>query len=153
MRLYSKLFLILFSIFLIGFFLWGQKKPTGQRNPVSSEEKKVAQSQSGHAQPVKMDIDAAKDGPLYGDMEGLLRIQNLEKQLAQFKIREDHPRIFINRENLADIRKKIGPHNAYWQKILERAERGDLISAAFSYAVLEGVNPQAGQLALDIAKK
>ncbi|GEM_PF-3491363 len=98
-------------------------------------------------------IDASQDGPVFGDPEGLARIQSLENELYHFKIRTDHPRIFINKENLPAIRKKLGPFNPSWHAILQKAEGGDLVNSAFVYAVLEGSDPLAVQLALENVKK
>ncbi|MBI5150101.1 MAG: hypothetical protein HZA28_04935 [Candidatus Omnitrophica bacterium] len=107
----------------------------------------------GTQKPASIAIDATQDGPVFGDPEGLQRVQKLESQLHQLKIREDHPRMFITKENIPEIRKKLTAFNPNWQEILKKADSGDLINAAFVYAVLEDSDPMAGRLALSTVKK
>lgn len=103
--------------------------------------------------PARIVLDAAGDGPIYGDPEGLKRVARLESQLHDMKVREDHPRIFINKENLPGIRSKAIPANSHWQAILGNAEKGNMINAAFVFAVLDGRDHRGARLALEIAKK
>ena len=97
-------------------------------------------------------IDASQDGPVFGDPEGLKRVKVVEDQIHRLKIRADHPRIFITKENIPEIRKKLTAFNPNWHAILEKADAGDLINAAFVYAVLGETDPLASRLALSTVK-
>ncbi|MCD4781945.1 MAG: hypothetical protein K8S27_15570 [Candidatus Omnitrophica bacterium] len=127
------------SIFSLGLFYLFIYNPATQGNSSPS----VAQT---------IDVEAAKDGPVYGDPRGLQRVKMLERRLSQMRIREDHPRIYINKEMLSSLRKKIGRTNPYWQNILKSAEQGDMINAAFAYAILDDANPKSSELLLNIVK-
>lgn len=105
------------------------------------------------ANPASIAIDAVQDGPVFGDPDGLKRVKLVEEQLHQLKIRTEHPRIFITKENIPEIRKKLTAFNPHWHAILEKADAGDLINAAFVYAVLGEIDPLASRLALSTVKK
>ncbi len=105
------------------------------------------------ANPASIAIDAAQDGPIFGDPEGLKRVKLVEDQIHRIKIRADHPRIFITKENIPEIQKKLTAFNPNWQAILKKADAEDLINAAFVYAVMEDSDPLAGRLALNTVKK
>lgn len=120
---------------MIGVILVRQEKPAASQDAVA------------------IDIDAAKDGPIYGDPDGLLRVKKLEERLHAMEIRQDHPRIFLTAETLPQIRAKASAANQAWQSTLALAEKGDLINAAFAYAVLEGVDEKSSQILLQIVKK
>ncbi|RLB60931.1 MAG: hypothetical protein DRG80_04695, partial [Deltaproteobacteria bacterium] len=97
-------------------------------------------------------LDAAQDGPIYGDPEGLARVAKLEQQLHNMHVREDHPRIFLCRENLPEIRKRCLEDNHYaWPNVKEAADRGDMLSAAFAYQIYKESNPELAQHYADIA--
>lgn len=98
-------------------------------------------------------IDASQDGAVFGELDGLKRIKLLEEQLHQLKIRNEHPRIFITKENIPEIRKKLTAFNPHWHAIVKKADAGDLLNAAFVYAILENSDPLAGRLALSTVKK
>jgi hypothetical protein len=103
--------------------------------------------------PASIAIDASRDGAVFGDKDGLRRVQLLESRLHQLRIRTDHPRLFITRENIPEIKKRLSRLNPHWQEILKKAESGDIISAAFVYAILGENDPQGAAVALKIAKK
>jgi hypothetical protein len=105
------------------------------------------------AKPALITIDASSDGAVFGDPDGLKRIELLEEQLHQLNVRTGHPRIFITKENIPEIRKKLTAFNPSWHAILEKADAGDLINAAFVYAVLGETDPLAIRLALSTVKK
>jgi len=91
-------------------------------------------------------LDAAQDGPIYGDPEGLARVAKLEQQLHNMHVREDHPRIFLCKENLPEIRKRCLQDNHYaWPKVKEAADKGDMLSAAFCYQIYKESNPTLAQ--------
>lgn len=92
-------------------------------------------------------LDAQKDGPVYGDPQGLDRVNKLEEKLHVMSVRKDHPRIFITPETL-DIyraRAKIRHYDAF-NDILTLAEKGNVVNLAFSYLMLEKDNPQSAAL-------
>ncbi len=116
------------------------KPPSNAPGPVSANSPSIA-------------IDASQDGPVFGDPDGLKRVKLVEGQIHQLKIRAGHPRIFITKENIPEIRKKLTAFNPSWHAILEKADAGDLINAAFVYAVLGETDPLASRLALSTVKK
>ncbi len=73
------------------------------------------------------------------DQEGLARVQALETKLNNMTIIPTHPRVFLNQENLAELRAKVG--QAAWNAVLAKANQGDLISSALGYLMLEQSNP------------
>ena len=137
MKQLKKLLLVLLSLFFIGIGLTRH----GQKQVLSEETA------------VPVDIDAAKDGPVFGDEEGLQRVKKLEGRLHAMEIRKDHPRIFLTAETLPKIRKTTVRLNQSWQSVLALAEKGDLINAAFAYAILEGVDEKGSRILLNIVKK
>lgn len=92
-------------------------------------------------------LDAQKDGPVYGDPQGLERVKKLEEQLHTMTIRKDHPRIFITAESLdlLRVRAKMRHYDAF-NDILTLAEKGDIVNLAFAYLMLEKENPQSASL-------
>ena len=84
-------------------------------------------------------LDAEKDGPIYGDPEGLARVAKLEEQLHNMHIREDHPRIILNKDNIEKYRAKI-QNNPFWNAIKEAADNGNMIAAAFVYQMTKNEN-------------
>ncbi|MBI5150110.1 MAG: DUF4215 domain-containing protein [Candidatus Omnitrophica bacterium] len=73
------------------------------------------------------------------DQEGMARVQALEAKLNNMTIVPTHPRIFLNQENLAELRSKTG--QAAWNAVLSKATQSDLISSALGYLMLEQSNP------------
>ncbi|MBI5415711.1 MAG: hypothetical protein HZA29_02740 [Candidatus Omnitrophica bacterium] len=138
---YKRLLVVISSLMLLA-LLVRPKNPVSGKDQVNGEEKSAS-----------IAIDAAQDGPVFGDPQGLQRVQKLESQLHQLKIREDHPRIFLTKENIPEIVKKLTPFNPAWQAIFKKADSGDLINAAFVYAALENTDPLAARTALGIVKK
>ena len=103
--------------------------------------------------PVEIDIDTAVEGPVYGNLEGLQRVKQVEAELHQLKIRKDHPRIHINKDTIPELRQKIKLAKIKWQNVIEKAERGDLINAAFVFAITDGYEEKSRELVLAIAKE
>ncbi|RLG23688.1 hypothetical protein DRN85_08905, partial [Methanosarcinales archaeon] len=97
-------------------------------------------------------LDAAQDGPIYGDPEGLARVAKLEQQLHNMHVREDHPRIFLCSEKLPEIRKRCLQDNHYaWQGVRRAADNGDMLSVAFCYQIYKESNPELAQYYANIA--
>ena len=106
------------------------------------------------AQPVKIDIDAAKDGPIYGDLDGLLRVKAIEEKLHNMKIIEEHPRIFITSKDIERYRDRIRHYNSGFDEIKGLAEKGDIVNLAFVYLMLEKDNPSvADRCAKEVIKR
>jgi len=96
-------------------------------------------------------LDAAKDGPIYGDPEGLARVEALEQELHNMKVREDHPRIFITQETLPIYQQRVRNGHPAWAKVKQRADSGDVVNAAFAYLMLKDDDPQKAQQYAEIA--
>lgn len=86
-------------------------------------------------------LDAVKDGPIYGDREGLLRIMKLEKQLHEMRIRKDHPRIFLNSDELAKYRERVRKGHPAFRIVIDYADKGDAVNLAFAYLMLDKDKP------------
>lgn len=86
-------------------------------------------------------IDAAKDGPIYGDPEGLQRVHTLESELHTMEIRDDHPRIFVTSETVEIYRERVRQRHPAFNNIIELAEKGDIVNLAFVYLMREKDNP------------
>jgi hypothetical protein len=88
-------------------------------------------------------LDAAKDGPIYGDPEGLARVAKLEQQLHDVQIREDHPRIFITADTVETYRERLRKLNFYHlEAVKELAENGEIVNLAFLYLMYEKDKPE-----------
>ena len=96
-------------------------------------------------------LDAAKDGPIYGDPEGLARVEALEQELHNMKVREDHPRIFITQETLPIYQQRVRNGHPAWAEVKQRADSGDMVNAAFAYLMLKDDDPQKAQQYAEIA--
>ncbi|RLI99399.1 MAG: hypothetical protein DRP03_03705, partial [Candidatus Aenigmatarchaeota archaeon] len=96
--------------------------------------------------PYSLGLDAEQDGPVYGDLEGLLRVKKLEEQLHNMHVREDHPRILINKEIVQEIRKRYQTHPS-WPKVKQAADNGDMTAAAFAYQLTQ--DPKYAQIAIN----
>jgi hypothetical protein len=86
-------------------------------------------------------IDAGKDGPIYGDPDGLARVAALENELHNMKIRSDHPRLFINNDTLPIYQARVRSGHPGWININRAADGGDMVSAAFAYLMLRKDSP------------
>jgi len=86
-------------------------------------------------------LDAAQDGPIYGDPEGLARVAKLEQQLHNMHIREDHPRIFVTKETLPIYQQRVQNGHPSWLEVKNLADKGDMINAAFAYLMLKDSDP------------
>ncbi len=73
------------------------------------------------------------------DAKGIARVNQLEGQLAGMSIIATHPRIFLNSTKLAKLRGRAG--QAAWNAVLASADKGDMISSALGYLMLEESNP------------
>jgi cysteine-rich repeat protein len=73
------------------------------------------------------------------DKEGLTRVKLLEDKLNNMTIIPTHPRLFLNNEKLSDLRAKKG--QAAWNAILAQADKGDMISSALGYLMVEETDP------------
>lgn len=93
------------------------------------------------AQSENIGIDAAKDGPIYGDPDGLTRVQKLESELHKMTIRADHPRIFITPDTVEIYRERIRLHHPAFNDVIALAEKGDIVNLAFVYLMREKDNP------------
>jgi hypothetical protein len=81
-------------------------------------------------------IDAEKDGPIYGDPLGLARVAVLESELHQMDVRSDHPRIFLTKDNLQEIRDRCLEYDhPSWEWIKTSASQGNMVHAAFAYLI------------------
>jgi hypothetical protein len=96
-------------------------------------------------------IDAEADGPVFGDQEGLLRVRQLEQQLHNMTIRQDHPRIFVTQETLPVYQQRAQDDHPAWTGIKAQADAGDMINAAFAYLILKDLNFSQAQSYADIA--
>jgi hypothetical protein len=104
-------------------------------------------------QPVKISIDASKDGPIYGNKEGLIRVEKLEKQLHSMHIIKEHPRIFINPQTIDIYRKRFNKYYYLSKGVIALADRGDIVNLAFLYLMWEKSKPQiAYNCAKDVIK-
>jgi len=90
-------------------------------------------------------IDAAKDGPIYGDPEGLARVEKLEKQLHSMQIRKEHPRIFLTPENLKHYREIFSKYDYLSRDVIALANRGDIVNLAFVYLMFKESKPSLAQ--------
>jgi len=119
---------------------------SGTIQKINSSVEKITHAFDEKPVAVNIDLDAAKDGPIYGDPEGLSRVERLEKKLANMKIREDHPRIFITPEDVEKYRERLKDKrfrlNAF-EDVLGLAEKGEIVNLAFVYLMLEKDNPDA----------
>jgi len=96
--------------------------------------------------PTSKALDAERDGAVYGDPEGLARVEKLEAQIHNMEIIKEHPRIFLCPENLDLIRNrsKEKMHKiSSFNKILGFAEKGDIVNLAFAYLMLEESSPRS----------
>jgi len=82
-------------------------------------------------------LDAQQDGPVYGDPEGLARVAKLEEQLHNMRIRQDHPRILLTKDNVDKYRQRVQAGHPAWQGIKSKADNGDMVNAAFVYQMTE----------------
>ena len=82
------------------------------------------------------ELDAAKDGPIYGDPAGLARVAKLEELLHNMKVREDHPRIFITKETLPIYQQRVKNGHPAWQEVKKLADKGDMVNAAFALSLI-----------------
>lgn len=96
-------------------------------------------------------IDASKDGSVFGDPKGLERVEELEKLLHQMQVRNDHPRIFITKKTLPIYQQRVKRNHPAWEKILNLADKGDMVNAAFAYLMLRDDNPTLARHYADIA--
>lgn len=91
-------------------------------------------------------IDAAKDGPIYGDPEGLKRVEKLEQQLHNMEIIQAHPRIFINPQTVDLYRDRLRPYNFYpLENVRVLADKGDIVNLAFMWLMYEKDKPEIAQ--------
>jgi hypothetical protein len=96
-------------------------------------------------------LDAEREGAIYGDPEGLARVTALESELHNMQIRSDHPRIFLNSDNLNKYRQRVQAGHPSWATVQASADSGDMVSAAFCYQMLKISNPTAAQNYANIA--
>jgi len=95
-------------------------------------------------------LDAAKDGPIYGDPEGLKRVEKLEAQLHNIEIIKEHPRIFINSETLNTYQERVKKLNYYpLEAVKVLAEKGNIVNLAFLYLMYEKDKPAAARQCAD----
>lgn len=90
---------------------------------------------------INIDVDAAKNGPIYGDPEGLVRVKALEAKLHNIGIKKDHPRIFLDPDNINVCRQRILRRHPAFNNIIDLAEKGDIVNLAFLYLMREHDNP------------
>ncbi len=91
--------------------------------------------------PAISNLDAAKDGPIYGDPDGLARVQKLEVELHNMSVRHDHPRIFITPDTVEIYRARVRKYSPAFSSAIELAEKGDIVNLAFVYLMRENDNP------------
>jgi len=90
-------------------------------------------------------LDAGQEGAIYGDSQGLSRVAALETELHNLQIRSDHPRIFLNNDNVNKYRQRVQSNHPSWTDIQTAANSGDILSAAFCYQMLKVSNPTTAQ--------
>ncbi|MEI8360546.1 MAG: hypothetical protein WCG01_00195 [bacterium] len=81
-------------------------------------------------------IDGAVNGMVYGDQDGIARIESIESELHNLTIKSSHPRIFLTPELISIGRNRIMAGSSAWADIQARIIAGDLVSTAFGYQML-----------------
>ncbi len=94
--------------------------------------------------PPSLAIEAEKDGPVYGNSDGLSRVTNLEEKLSGMQIKTGHPRIHITPPLLETLRSRATSGNAAWAAILTAANGStNIIDTALASLVLETTDASA----------
>lgn len=89
-------------------------------------------------------VEAAADGTVYGNTEGLARVEALETKLANLTIKSTHPRIHVTPDMVTTMRSRATGGNAAWTEILSAASGPtNIIDAACAAMVLEISHPSA----------
>jgi cysteine-rich repeat protein len=81
------------------------------------------------------------------DADGMARVAALENQLSTMAIIPTHPRIFLNNAKLSELRSKLG--QSAGNTVLADADKGDMISSALGYLMLEQTDPGKALLYAD----
>src|SRR3990167_7699385 len=90
-------------------------------------------------------IDASVNGPIYGDYDGISRIAELEQQIHALHVRDDHPRILLNNDNIQIYRSRVQSNHPAWAAVLNNSNNSDaiisMINSAFVYQILKDSDP------------
>jgi len=84
--------------------------------------------------PAVIDLGKGKAPPKRYGVPVQMFTPKQRKTLWNARIRKDHPRIYITKDNIIKLQEKMKTHPAY-PKILKRADAGDTLASAFVYQI------------------